>query len=270
VLMESTYGDRDHKSLDDTVEELAGALRTATKDGGVVLVPVFAVGRAQEILHYIGKLEQEKRIPELPVFLDSPMAIRATELYRRYDDCFQQGRCEAYEPRRLEFCRTPDESMRLNDRRGIVILSSSGMCEGGRIMHHLKHHLWRASTDVVMVGFQARGTIGRALVEGARNVRLFGEPVAVKARVHTLGGFSAHAGQSELVEWVTLLVKSGARVALVHGEIEKRAALAAKLAERTATEAWQPLRGDRVVLRKRGGVVDFERAPTRSDVVSAR
>ena len=133
------------------------------------------------------------------------------------------------------------------------------MCEGGRILHHLRHNLWRESTDVVIVGFQARGTLGRALVGGARNVRIFGEPVAVKAKVVTLGGFSAHAGQSELVEWVAPMLAAGARVALVHGENEKRAALAAKLAERSA-EAWQPLRGDRVVFHRLGEPVTFERA----------
>ena len=156
VLLESTYGDRDHKDLDATIEELAQALREATQDGGNVIVPVFAVGRAQEILHYIGKLEREGRVPSLPVFLDSPMAVRATELYRRFAECFQGRRCEALEPRQLEFCRTPEESMALNQRHGIVILSSSGMCEGGRIVHHLRHNLWKPSTDVVIVGFQAR------------------------------------------------------------------------------------------------------------------
>src|SRR6185503_5897088 len=139
VLMESTYGDRDHKDLEHTIEELAEALRAATQDGGNVLIPVFAVGRAQEILHYIGKLEREQRIPELPVFLDSPMAIRATELYRRHSDCFQRTssgtRCEVFEPRHLAFCRTSEESAALNERHGVVILSASGMCEGGRILH---------------------------------------------------------------------------------------------------------------------------------------
>ncbi len=263
VLLESTYGDRDHKSLEATVDEFAQALVEATQDGGNLIVPVFAVGRAQEILHYIGALARAGRIPELPVFLDSPMAIRATELYQRHSDCFQRSgsgvRCDILEPRSLTFCRTSEESMALNERRGVVILSASGMCEGGRILHHLRHNLWRPSTDVVIVGFQARGTLGRALVGGARNVKIFGEPVAVKARVATLGGFSAHAGQSELVEWVTPMIASGARVALVHGEDEKRAALAAKLAERLHTETWQPLRGDRVVLYKRGEPVTFER-----------
>lgn len=257
VLLESTYGDRDHKDLDATVEELAQALREATQDGGNVLIPVFAVGRAQEILHYIGTLEREGRVPALPVFLDSPMAVRATELYRRFAECFQGHRCEVMEPRNLEFCRTPEESMALNQRHGVVILSSSGMCEGGRIVHHLRHNLWKESTDVVIVGFQARGTTGRALVEGARHVRIFGESVAVKARVKTLGGFSAHAGQTELVEWVRPMVRSGARVALVHGEDEKRAALAERLERETGAEALRPLRGDAVVFRVRGSALDF-------------
>jgi len=257
VLLESTYGDRDHKDLDATVEELAQALREATQDGGNVLIPVFAVGRAQEILHYIGLLEREGRVPTLPVFLDSPMAVRATELYRRFAECFQGHRCEAREPQNLEFCRTPEESMALNQRHGVVILSSSGMCEGGRIVHHLRHNLWKESTDVVIVGFQARGTTGRALVEGARHVRIFGENVVVKARVRTLGGFSAHAGQTELVEWVRPMVKGGARVALVHGEDEKRAALAERLKRETGVEALRPLRGDAVVLNRRGEALEF-------------
>jgi len=262
VLMESTYGDRDHRPLEDTVAEFAEAVVRAMADGGNVIVPVFAVGRAQEILHYLGTLERAGRIPKVPVFLDSPMAISATELYRKYGDCFRPDDgaghpCEALEPAQLSFTRTPEESMRLNERRGVIILSSSGMAEGGRILHHLRHHLWKATTDVVFVGFQAHGTLGRALVEGARTVRIFGEPVAVNARVHTLGGFSAHAGQSELVDWVSPMVKSGARVALVHGEPEKREVLARVLRERTGVEAWRPLRGDRIVVPRPGEAVRF-------------
>jgi metallo-beta-lactamase family protein len=262
VLLESTYGDRDHRSLPATVDELARALMQAVSDGGNVIVPVFAVGRAQEILHAIGELERAGRIPELPVFLDSPMAIHASELYRRSADCFQRSASgepfELLEPRALVLCRTPAESASLNERRGIVILSASGMCEGGRILHHLRHHLWRESTDVVIVGFQAQGTLGRALVDGARNVRIFGERVAVRARSVTLGGFSAHAGQSELLEWVAPMIRSGARVALVHGEEEKRSALAAQLAQRGPAAVWRPARRDVMRLRKRGEPVVFE------------
>ena len=270
VVLESTYGDRDHRSLEATVEELARAIGAAVSDGGTVLVPVFAIGRAQEILHYIGELERAGRIPELSVFLDSPMAIHASELYRKNSACFQRtasgAPVELLEPARLKLCRSPEESQRLNELRGIVILSASGMCEGGRVVHHLRHHLWRASTDVLIVGFQARGTLGRALVEGARSVRIFGESVAVRARIVTLNGFSAHAGQSELLEWAAPMLRSGARVALVHGEEDKRAALAAKLAQRTSAPAWLPVRRDRVRLRKRGEPLEFEdRAARRAE-----
>jgi metallo-beta-lactamase family protein len=274
VLLESTYGDRDHKGLDATVEELAQALREATADGGNVLVPVFAVGRAQEILHHIGVLEEEGRIPVLPVFLDSPMAVRATEIHRRHESelrLLPDGtRLVPREPRQLAFCRTSEDSMRLNERRGVVILSASGMCSGGRILHHLRHNLWKPTTDVVIVGFQARGTLGRALVGGARSVRIFGETVAVRARVKTLGGFSAHAGQSELVEWVTPLARSGARVALVHGEEEKRVALAAKLHEGLRLDVWLPRLGDVALLAKRGEPVRFRRAAARAAPRSGR
>ncbi|MBL8857071.1 MAG: MBL fold metallo-hydrolase [Planctomycetes bacterium] len=268
VLLESTYGDRDHKDLDATVEELAHALRESTRNGGNVLIPVFAVGRAQEVLHYIAVLESAGRIPELPVYLDSPMAIRASALYQRNADCLQSNsggaRCTVREPRQLTLVPSPQESIALNEQRGIVILSASGMCEGGRIMHHLRHNLWRPSTDIVIVGFQARGTLGRALVDGASNVRIFGERITVAARVHTLGGFSAHAGQTELVEWVTPMIDSGACVALVHGEVDKRAALAARLSGRTRAPIWQPLRRDRVLLRERGEPVGFESAADES------
>jgi metallo-beta-lactamase family protein len=253
LLLESTYGDRDHRDLAATLEELAQVLALAARDGGNVIVPVFAVGRAQEILHHMAVLEDEGRIPELPVFLDSPMAIHATELHRRHGPSFA---CEPREPRQLAFCRTSEDSMRLNERRGVVILSASGMCEGGRVLHHLRHNLWRETTDVVVVGFQARGTLGRALVQGARSVRIFGETVAVRAKVHTLGGFSAHAGQSELLAWSQAMRAGGTCVALVHGEPEKRAALAARLAG-GAGAIWQPKRGDRVALRRLGEPVGF-------------
>ena len=259
VLLESTYGDRDHKDLDATIEELATVLNQAIQDGGNVVVPVFAVGRAQELLHYIGLLERSGRIPKLPVVLDSPMAVRATEVYRSHANCFQRTPAgqplEILQPSDLAFCRTREDSSGLNERRGIVILSASGMCEGGRILHHLRHNIWRPETDVVFVGFQARGTVGRALVDGAKNVRIFGESVAVKARISTLGGFSAHAGQSELVEWVRALAHNGALVALVHGEDEKRAALGEVLRERLHIDVFKPELFGNVTLNKRGQVL---------------
>jgi len=259
VLLESTYGDREHRPLDETLDELAGVLDAAAEAGENVLVPVFAVGRAQELLAHIGAFERAGRLAARPVYLDSPMAIRVTELYRRHVDCFRAEVREALakdeeslDPKRLEFCRTPEESMALNKRHGALILAASGMCEGGRVMHHLKHNLWRDGSHVVIVGFQAQGTLGRALVDGARHVRVLGEKIAVRARIHTIGGFSAHGGQSELVWWSRELLASGAEVALVHGEPDQRDALAAKLRGAAKHGLRKPMPGDAVVLNARG------------------
>lgn len=267
VIMESTYGDRDHKSHADSLTEFAHILTAAAQAGENVIVPVFAVGRAQEILHTLGQLEQDGRVVPRPVYLDSPMAIHVTALSRRHAACFQPTlrtrleAGEALEPASLQYCQTPEESKALNAQRGVIILAASGMCEAGRVVHHLKHHLWRSGTHVVIVGFQTYGTTGRALVDGARRVRILGEEIAVQAQIHTLGGFSAHAGQTELLTWVTPLVTSGAQIVCVHGEADKRAALAARLQDRAPHPIRLPLPGDCVMLCKRGAAVVWQPAP---------
>ena len=258
LLLESTYGDRDHRSLDATLEEFAGILDAADRAGENVIIPVFAVGRAQEVLYEMYAFERAGRIRRRPVFLDSPMAISVTELYGRHLGCLGPGLIEDLErggdavPSQLQFCRSPEESMALNEKRGIVILAGSGMCNAGRVVHHLKHNLWRPEAHVVLVGFQARGTTGRALVDGARRVRILGETVAVRAQVHTVGGFSAHAGQSELLEWAGPMIDAGARVALVHGEPDRRAALARALAPHMSTPAVLPMEGSTITLLRHG------------------
>ncbi len=258
-LLESTYGDRDHKDLAASLEELAQVLDQAGRAGENVIAPVFAVGRAQELLYYIGRLEREGRIAPRPVYLDSPMAIRVTELYARHPALLAPAiRAElargdgGLDPRELAFCRTPEESMALNARRGVVILAASGMCEAGRVVHHLRHNLWRPEAHVLIVGFQAQGTTGRALVDGARSVRLLGESIAVRARIHTVGGLSAHAGQSELAAFADPMLAGGAELVLVHGEPEKRAALARRLAGAAKAGIHLPQAGDSVVLPPRG------------------
>lgn len=268
ALLESTYGDRDHRDVAATLDELAEILADPACGRGNTIVPVFAVGRAQEVLYRIAELERAGRIPARPVYLDSPMAIRVSELYLRHAACFEQEVLAALragelplEPRRLALCRTPEESMALNGQSGAIVLAGSGMCEAGRVVHHLKHNLWRPESRVLMVGFQARGTTGRALVDGARRVRVLGEPIAVRARVHTLGGFSAHAGQSELAAWAEGLRSSGAAFALVHGEPEKRAALAELLRARGARDVREPGPGDEVALLSRGGRVAWPERP---------
>ena len=267
LLIETTYGDRDHKDLAQSIEELASILEDAGARGGNVVIPVFAVGRAQEILFQLSRLERLGRLKPRPVCFDSPMAIHVSEIYPRHADCLEPalrgalfGPDHPLEPAQLELCRTPEESMALNDRHGIIILAASGMCEAGRVVHHLKHNLPRPGAHVVIVGFQARGTTGRALVDGAREVRVLGEEVQVNAQVHTVGGFSAHAGCSDLLAWATPLLKSGTEVALVHGEPDRRDAFAELIAPLAPSHVHKPLRGDRIVLTARGGRMRFERA----------
>ena len=198
VMLESTYGDRDHRDSNDTLEELAAILDQAHRDGGNVLIPSFAVGRTQDLLYYLGRFYQEGRLPQQAVFLDSPMAARANGIYLRHSNEFDDRdreyirgtgttRLEEWLPV-LRVTRSADESMAINRiKSGAVIIAGSGMCTGGRIVHHFKHNLWRPECHVVFPGFQARGTLGRNIVDGASAVRVFHQRIAVKAQIHTLG-----------------------------------------------------------------------------------
>jgi metallo-beta-lactamase family protein len=239
LLLESTYGDRDHRPLESTLAEFAEILAQAARDGGNVLIPAFAIGRTQDILYHLGEFYHAGRLPQMQVFLDSPMAIAATEVHARHAHVFN---AEARAAMRhngshtareflpvLRYVHTVEESMALNRiTGGAVIVAGSGMCTGGRIRHHLKWNLWRQAAHVVIVGFQAQGTPGRALVDGARKLRLLGEDIAVKAHIHTLGGFSAHAGQTDLVKWAGHF-QPPPQVYLVHGELDKMQALQTRL-----------------------------------------
>ena len=236
VLLESTYGDRDHRPIDETLKEFEDIILEASESGGNILIPSFAVGRTQEIIFYLGKLYQEGKIKHQAVYLDSPMAIAATEVYHRFQNVFnpedsaslrhgKSGTLHSYLPV-LRYSRTTDESMALNRiESGAIIIAGSGMCNGGRIRHHLKHNLWKSKAHVVIVGFQAQGTPGRLLVDGATRFRVVGEDIAVKASIHTLGGFSAHASQTQLIEWVNKFNKPHPKLYLVHGEDNAKAAL---------------------------------------------
>lgn len=231
LLLESTYGDRNHRSYEETVEEFQQALQAAAAAGGNVLIPAFAVGRTQEILFWLGKFYRQGRLPQQQIFLDSPMAIAASELYFRYLHLFNDDdaqalvdtahhRWEEWLPN-LRCTRTVEESMQINTiHGGAIIIAGSGMCTGGRISHHLKNNLWKNNTHLIIVGFQAAGTPGRALVDGTERLKLFGREVNVKASVHTLGGFSAHADQQQLLEWASHF-KPRPRLYLVHGEQDK-------------------------------------------------
>lgn len=230
VFLESTYGDRHHPPFDQTVRQFIDIVRAAIASGGKVLVPTFAIGRAQLLLTLLAGAFRHHELPPFPVFLDSPMAIEATQIYLRhpelYDDemiAFLKERPIGLDLATLRTTATPDESRTINHMPGAaLILAGSGMCTAGRILHHLRHNLWNPQAHVVIVGYQGRGTLGRALVDGAKKAWIFGEPVAVNAQVHTLSGFSAHAGQSDLLSWFDALAPAKPRVMLTHGEDEGR------------------------------------------------
>ncbi|MBP8202450.1 MAG: MBL fold metallo-hydrolase [Pseudomonas sp.] len=258
VLLESTYGDRDHRCSEDTLDELADILQQAHRDGGNVLIPSFSVGRTQDLIYYLGRFYQEGRLPQQAVFLDSPMAIRANAIYSRFQDQFSPEDREAFQGRGkkriedwlpiLRTTLTPDESMAINRiKSGAIIIAGSGMCTGGRIVHHFKHNLWRNNCHVVFPGFQAKGTLGRNIVDGAESVKIFHQNVVVNAKVHTLGGFSAHAGQSQLIDWVRHF-EHHPPLYLVHGELEKMQALQVALREQLNWIATIPEPGEQIAL----------------------
>ena len=255
VLLESTYGDREHRTEEDTLTELRELLQATWRRGGSVLIPSFAVGRTQEILFHLGQLHAAGELDPWRVFLDSPMAIAVTRVYDHWlklldrDDVralsdAQRASLEHFLPT-LALTETTAASMAINRvQGGAIVIAGSGMCTGGRIRHHLKQRIWDARNTVIFVGFQARGTLGRLLVDGVRSIRLFGDDYAVKAQIATLGGLSAHAGQGGLVAWLGAF-DPPPRTVLVHGEPQAQDALAARLREELRIDPALPLRGER-------------------------
>ncbi|MGA8261452.1 MAG: MBL fold metallo-hydrolase [Arenicellales bacterium] len=236
VVMESTYGDRLHRPWDDTWREMGEILSNARSERGNILIPAFTVGRTQDLLYVFNRRFDEWGLASWQIFLDSPMAIKATEIYdhhaRVYDHrakAFERQHGGLFDLPNLHMCESSKESIALNEiRSGAIIIAGSGMCTGGRIKHHLQHNVWRKETHVMIVGFQARGTTGRALVDGADHIRLWGEDVNVAAKVHTVGGLSAHADQHGLLEWYGHFTDRPP-VYLVHGEPRSMDALAHRL-----------------------------------------
>lgn len=252
VVLESTYGDRLHRGWDSTVAELDAIFNDALSNGkGNILIPAFAVGRTQEIIYLFAKYRKQWALDRWRVFLDSPMAIEATEAYIRNSELFDKESMALWRSHQqesllpnLHFTRSAEESMQLNQvRSGAVIIAGSGMCTGGRIKHHLKHNVWRRECHVIITGFQAHGTLGRALVDGAARIRLWGETVRVAAKIHTIGGLSAHADQAGLMRWYSGF---GNRppVVLVHGEAQASDGLAARLRDELSAPVHIARRGD--------------------------
>ncbi|NJC88506.1 MAG: MBL fold metallo-hydrolase [Desulfuromonas sp.] len=233
VIMESTYGDRRHKQLQPSIEEFHAAIAATVRRGGNVVIPTFALERAQEILFYLHAGKEDGTLPgTLQVFLDSPMAISATQIFKRHPECYDEETAALFRSGRdpfhfpgLHFTRETSESMAINQvSGGAVILAGAGMCTGGRVRHHLKHNLGRPQCSVVFVGFAAQGTLARQIVDGAKTVKIFGDDYPVRAGIHTIGGFSAHAGQDELLAWHRQTGRP-ATTFLVHGEPESMATL---------------------------------------------
>lgn len=225
VVMETTYGDRRHKSLPSSVEELFQAVTNTFQRGGNVIIPTFALERAQELLFFLREGLEQGRLPTSPeVFLDSPMAISATQIFEHHPECYNTETRELFrdgkDPFRLpnlKFTRESADSKAINRiSRGAIIMAGSGMCTGGRVRHHLRNNLGRPEASVIFVGYAAKHTLARYIIDGAKQVRLFGEEVPVRAKIHTIGGFSAHADQAELLEWHSRTLAG--RTILVHGD----------------------------------------------------
>jgi len=237
VVMETTYGDRDHRTLDASVAEFYAAVRDAQARGGNVVIPTFALERAQELLFFLHEGLSKQEIGEpLHVFLDSPMAISATQIFRRHPEAMRADIARrlnsGQDPFRLPnllFTRETAESIALNRiRSGAVIMAGSGMCTGGRVRHHLRHNLGRSDCSVIFVGYAAQGTLARRIVDGAHSINLWGDTIPVKAKIHTINGFSAHAGRSELLEWHGQTGKPETTF-LVHGEEDAKKSFATAL-----------------------------------------
>ncbi|MFV9616262.1 MAG: MBL fold metallo-hydrolase RNA specificity domain-containing protein [Gammaproteobacteria bacterium] len=255
VIMESTYGDRLHRSWEETQKEISDVLAIATSGSGNVLIPAFSVGRTQEILYLFAKYYKQWQLDRWQVFLDSPLAIEATRIFMNNSDLFdddmqalfQKNKQQAILPN-LHISRTTNQSMALNRvHSGAIIIAGSGMCSGGRIKQHLKHNIWRSDCHVIISGFQARGTLGRKLVDGAKRIKLWGETVQVAASIHTIGGLSAHADQTGLKNWYNNF-NNHPQLVLVHGEPEAQACLSNVLQTELNVS---------VIIAKRGQKIDL-------------
>jgi len=256
VLIESTYGDRVHKDTEDIKKLIGKVINSTKKAGGNIIVPSFALERSQEVLYYINELLIENTIPRLMVFLDSPMAAKITEVFQHHPELFDKEMAEfvnqhksPFNLRGLQVVGSSEESKAINHIKGtVMVIAGSGMCTGGRIKHHLVNNITRPETTIMFVGYQATGTLGRQIVDGARKVRIFGEKYKVKAKVVRIHGFSAHADRNELLNWLKELETAPRGVFVVHGETESAKAFGNYVRKKTGWDVTVPDYEDEVVL----------------------
>jgi len=272
LILDSTYGHKFHPSLDNEAAKLIPIMIETRKRGGNVVIPSFAIQRAQDIIYELNKYYdqiiavRDKSYLDIPVYVDSPLAISATEIFIRNPDCFDQNTLalikEGYNPldfHNLHFSRTTKESKELNTSpESKVIISANGMCTAGRIKHHLKHNLWRKESSIVFVGYQAEGTLGRRIKEGAKEVKIFGEEIRVNAQIHALEGFSAHADQAEIMQWLRNFKKRPKKIFLVHGEQEALATLSDLIQQELNMDTIVPQIGDHFLLKGTDEIIPIE------------
>ena len=256
LLLESTYGDRDHKPLENTLDELRETLAEAAKSEGNVIIPAFAVGRTQDLIYWLGKIQRQGGLLQQTIYLDSPMAISASDIYANNTALFNIDDPEFTKIapqgwhawlKGLIYSQTAEESMAVNRiAGGAIIIAGSGMCNGGRIRHHLKYNLWRRNAHIIIAGFQAEGTLGRLLIDGNKKyIKILGAEIHIAAKIHTLGALSAHADQSQLLEWAHHFKNPKPRLYLIHGE--KTACLSLQTCfNRTGWAATIPKVGDKI------------------------
>ena len=253
LLVESTYGDREHRPEEDSYAQLRAILKETWQSGGSVMIPAFAVGRTQDILFHLGSLFDRGELDNWEIFLDSPMAIAVTRVYNHWLGAKAQPGVRPLSKKqkaaftdflsRINMALETEDSMAINRiKGGAIIIAGSGMCTGGRIRHHLEQRIGDSRNALLFTGYQARGTLGRLLVDGVKTVKIFGQSLSVKARIETLGGLSAHAGQRDLVQWISAF-DPPPRTLLVHGESHAQRKLADRLREERSFAVEIPSRG---------------------------
>jgi metallo-beta-lactamase family protein len=256
LIMESTYGDRFHNPVSNVAEKLAAVVNRTAARGGKIIVPSFAVGRTQQLVMLLHQLMDARQIPSIPIFVDSPLAVNVTEVFRKHPECYDEETREflsnGEDPfgfSRLRYIRDVNESKALNSLHGpFLVISASGMCEAGRILHHLRNNIEDSRNTILITGFQAENTLGRKILNGDREVPIFGEPMQLRAEVVSLDALSGHADQRELIEWMRPLVPRLKKVFLVHGEVSQGAALAEVIRKEFKLDVQQPSRGHSFLL----------------------